>query len=580
MDKAQILSSNPKTHIQVPSVTRGTPVFTDARGATAKKKLRNAKLIQVPSDTRGTPTGIVSQSVSAAVSGTHNSEDTHYSEMQYNKNTPDSVKENDLNINEQLVPQRTGNDYQMCLVRYPGLSAVCHLDHLPNNVLNGELSIEILDLSSLLLKNQFALNHGLLFPSQIYAHILEGSSLNEADCVPSFCTAVQMHFVPGHYILSYQFMKTITIYDSSPAAGRKEQILPQLKLMYKVLTENPETPIYYCTPQRQPDSESCGMFVIAFAVALLLKQNPLTKTNFLTSGIRGHLLRCLKEGTFTMFPTIPDAMQCLQNYLRAQAEYQDKYTKCKEKNEKLSMAEKGSKKSLDSKARKAKQRKAMTDEQQEQERAKKRIGMKRHRNTMTDKQQEQERVKRRRGMERHRDTMTDKQQEQERVKRRRGMERHRDTMTDKQQEQERTKQRRGMERHRDTMTDKQQEQERTKQRRGMERHRDTMTDKQQEQERVKRRRGMERHRDKMTDKQQEQERTKQRRGMKRHRDTMTDKQQEQERAKRRRGMDRHRDTMTDKQQEQERAKRREGKKHLRKSSNIEEALRTFNQHII
>ena len=123
------------------------------------------------------------------------------------------------------------------MLRYPGLLEISHPDNLPNHVLYGELPIEILDLSSVLLRHQFSLEYGLILPSCIYAHILEGNRISDAERIPSDCAAVQMHFVSGHYILSYQFMKTITVYDSSPIAGRIDQFLPQLKLMYRTLTE-------------------------------------------------------------------------------------------------------------------------------------------------------------------------------------------------------------------------------------------------------------------------------------------------------------------------------------------------------
>ena len=157
------------------------------------------------------------------------------------------------------------------------------------------------------------MNHGLLLPFPIYTHILEGSHICETDRVPLDTTACKMHYVPGHYVLSYQFMKTITIYDSSYSEGRIEQIMPQLKIVYKSLTENPNTPLHYCSPGHQRDSESCGIFIIAFAVALLLQQIPLQRTEFLTASMRRHLLLCLEQGSFRMFPTVANDMQRLQS---------------------------------------------------------------------------------------------------------------------------------------------------------------------------------------------------------------------------------------------------------------------------
>ena len=42
--------------------------------------------------------------------------------------------------------------------------------------------------------------------------------------------------------------------------------------------ENPETSVSYCTPQHQCNSTLCGAFVVAFTVALLIKEAPLLRT--------------------------------------------------------------------------------------------------------------------------------------------------------------------------------------------------------------------------------------------------------------------------------------------------------------
>lgn len=110
------------------------------------------------------------------------------------------------------VPVMPVNSDCGCLVKYPGLSAICQPDGLADKVLHGEIPIEILDFSSVVLKHQFALEYGLLVPSRVYAHTVEGRPIPTTDCIPSNCTAVQMHFVPGHYILSYQFMTNIIVY--------------------------------------------------------------------------------------------------------------------------------------------------------------------------------------------------------------------------------------------------------------------------------------------------------------------------------------------------------------------------------
>lgn len=53
--------------------------------------------------------------------------------------------------------------------------------------------------------------------------------------------------------------------------------------------------------QRQPNSNDCGVFAIAFATALLFGQDP-SRIEFVTSVMRQHLNSCLKKGELTPFP--------------------------------------------------------------------------------------------------------------------------------------------------------------------------------------------------------------------------------------------------------------------------------------
>ena len=93
-------------------------------------------------------------------------------------------------ISEPIILESTESNYHSRLAKDPGIYTVCHEDKLPDNVVSGELPIEVLDLSSMLLKKQFNVTHGLLCPSYIYAHILIGQQVPEADRIPSTCTAV------------------------------------------------------------------------------------------------------------------------------------------------------------------------------------------------------------------------------------------------------------------------------------------------------------------------------------------------------------------------------------------------------
>ena len=117
------------------------------------------------------------------------------------------------------------------LVLYPGLTCICNTSDITGKNFDREISIEVLDLSYVVLKHQYSDEHGLLLPSRVYAHILENRPLPATDRFPSHCTAVQIHYVQGHYVVSYQFMNSITIYDSLPYIGRLEQVMPQLKIL-------------------------------------------------------------------------------------------------------------------------------------------------------------------------------------------------------------------------------------------------------------------------------------------------------------------------------------------------------------
>ena len=216
------------------------------------------------------------------------------------------------------------------VVLYPGLPGICNTFDFARNILDGEMSIEILDFSSVVLKHQFSVEYGLLLPSRVYAHILENRPLPATDRIPSHCTAVQIHYVQGHYVVSYQFMNSITIYDSLPYIGRLEQVMPQLEILYQSFVENPEPPVSYCTPQHQGNSTLCGAFVVAFTVALLLKQAHLQRTNFILRGMRPHLLNCLKQEHFQFFPSTRNEVQSIEDYFLSQANIQTQY-----ENEKL-----------------------------------------------------------------------------------------------------------------------------------------------------------------------------------------------------------------------------------------------------
>ena len=89
----------------------------------------------------------------------------------------------------------------------------------PTSILSGELHVQALDEYSKLL--------GLVSPSFLY-----GPSLAQDNVGPLHADAnsriVQIHFIPGHYVVSCEDEGQITIYDSVPYEERSVQLLPQL----------------------------------------------------------------------------------------------------------------------------------------------------------------------------------------------------------------------------------------------------------------------------------------------------------------------------------------------------------------
>ena len=115
---------------------------------------------------------------------------------------------------------------------------------------------------------------------------------------------VQIHIIPGHYVVSCQDEGQITIYDSVPYVERSVQLLPQLKVRYSLLDDHPDplSLVKYIIPQIQSGSSDCGLFAAANAYLLLSGTNP-QNVILQQSELRSHLHRCLKLKSVTPFPT-------------------------------------------------------------------------------------------------------------------------------------------------------------------------------------------------------------------------------------------------------------------------------------
>ena len=169
-------------------------------------------------------------------------------------------------------------------------------DVLPDDVLHGELHVQTMDYISQILKVQFNCQYGMMPPSYIYQLDLSNFAGNFQK-VPPGVSAVQIHFVMNHYIVSTQTNKQIYVYDSLLNSAHLETVKSQLSIVYETLENEP----ILISPQSQGSTVLCGFFAIANAVTLLKKGDP-SKLNFKTDQMRKHLQMCLVTGKVENFP--------------------------------------------------------------------------------------------------------------------------------------------------------------------------------------------------------------------------------------------------------------------------------------
>lgn len=100
--------------------------------------------------------------------------------------------------------------------------------------------------------------------------------------------------------LSESYGGKVTVYDISgiPETLRQQIVklyTPLFKGVNKVLTLN-----YLCS-QTQEGGADCGLFAIANCLALANKMDPM-KMNFSQDKMRSHLIRCIENEKFEIFP--------------------------------------------------------------------------------------------------------------------------------------------------------------------------------------------------------------------------------------------------------------------------------------
>ena len=164
-------------------------------------------------------------------------------------------------------------------------------------VLDGELDIQALDAFSVLCN--------LTPPSIPYLAEREKEDLGWRKVEP-YHDAIQIHYVTNHYVVVHHKNGIITIYDSLYNPQRITQMLPQLKILYTTLANNPNpfANIRYIVTQSQGSTADCGLFAAANAHLLLTGANP--QDVLLQQGaLLQHLYQNLIRKSITQFPYAP-----------------------------------------------------------------------------------------------------------------------------------------------------------------------------------------------------------------------------------------------------------------------------------
>ena len=111
-----------------------------------------------------------------------------------------------------------------------------------------------------------------------------------------------LHTSKNHWVLVSNIGSTpssINLYDSMFKGRMTSSVKKQIAAL--LMEKGPTITVNVPPVQQQANFVDCGVFAIAFLVALLFKQDPLNIT-FRVCGMRDHLLRCLKQGSFQPFP--------------------------------------------------------------------------------------------------------------------------------------------------------------------------------------------------------------------------------------------------------------------------------------
>ena len=111
-----------------------------------------------------------------------------------------------------------------------------------------------------------------------------------------------LHTSKSHWVLVSNIgspPSSINLYDSMFKGRITSSVKKQIAALLK--EKGPTITVNIPHVQQQPNFVDCGVFAIAFLVAVLFKQDP-SKITFRVCGMRDNLLKCLKQGSFQPFP--------------------------------------------------------------------------------------------------------------------------------------------------------------------------------------------------------------------------------------------------------------------------------------
>ena len=126
-----------------------------------------------------------------------------------------------------------------------------------------------------------------------FKSILYQYKRNKVVAKPLMCIQI-IHCLGDHWIVAsnaYAPIGVVKVYDSS--FDEVNEVI--IEVISNVFGKNSTIELVQC--QKQSGGSDCGVFAISNSTALCLEQNP-TILTYDQAKMRGHLIHCLKNGTF------------------------------------------------------------------------------------------------------------------------------------------------------------------------------------------------------------------------------------------------------------------------------------------